>query len=93
LIDNTGVGRAVSDLFRQEGLLFYPITITGGENINSEGRRINVPKRDLVATVQVLLQTKRLKIPTTLSEARILLEEMTNFQVKISQAAHDSYGA
>lgn len=26
-------------------------------------------------------------------EAQTLLEEMTNFQVKISQAGHDSYGA
>jgi hypothetical protein len=46
-----------------------------------------------VATIQVLLQTKRLRIPSSLPEAQILLEEMTNFQVKISQAGHDSYGA
>jgi hypothetical protein len=57
------------------------------------GRNTNVPKRDLVSTIQVLLQTKRLKIPTLLPEAHILLEEMTNFQVKISLAGHDSYGA
>jgi hypothetical protein len=41
----------------------------------------------------VLLQTKRLKIPTHLPEAQTLLKKMTNFQVRISQAGHDSYGA
>ncbi len=75
VIDNTGVGRAISDLFRQEGLLFNPITITGGDKVNSEGGRINVPKRDLVSTIQVLLQARRLKIPALLPEAQTLLEE------------------
>ena len=46
-----------------------------------------------MSTIQVLLQTKRLKIATLLPEAKTLLEEMTNFQVKISLAGHDSYGA
>lgn len=93
LIDNTGVGRAISDLFRQKGMHFYPITITGGGKSNTDGRSVNVPKRDLVSTIQVLLQTKRLKIPTQLSESKNLLEEMKNFQVKISSSGHDSYGA
>lgn len=61
--------------------------------MNADGSSINVPKRDLVSVIQVLLQTKRLKIPTLLPEAQILLEEMTNFQVKISLAGNDSYGA
>lgn len=47
----------------------------------------------LVSTIQVLLQTKRLKIAPALPEAQTLVEEMTNFQVRISQAGHDSYGA
>lgn len=93
LIDNTGVGRAIADLFRQGGLRFYAITITGGDEVNTEGGSVRVPKRDLVSSIQVLLQTKRLRISSLLPEAQILLEEMTNFQVKISQTGHDSYGA
>jgi hypothetical protein len=93
LIDNTGVGRAVADLFRQDGLHFYPITITGADKVNIESGSVRVPKRDLVSSIQVLLQTKRLKISSLLPEAQVLLEEMTNFQVKISQTGHDSYGA
>jgi hypothetical protein len=78
-IDNAGVGRAISGLFRQEGLLFYPITITRRGKANQHDRNKNVLKRDLVSNIQVLLQTKRLKIPALLPEAQTLLEEMTNF--------------
>jgi hypothetical protein len=37
---------------------------------DADGNSINVPKRDLVSVIQVLLQTKRLKIPALLPEAR-----------------------
>lgn len=93
IIDGTGAGRPVCDLFQEGGLFFYTITITGGYKVNVEGRSINVPKRDLISNIQILLQTKRLKIPSLLPEAQTLVEEMSNFQVKISQAGHDSYGA
>ncbi len=93
IIDSTTVGRPVCDLFQQEGLFFYAITITGGDKVKAEGRSIAVPKRDLVSTIQVLLQTKRLKIPSALPEAPTLMEELTNFQVRISLAGHDSFGA
>jgi len=42
--------------------------------------------------VQVLLQNKRLKIASTLSEAATLKKELLNFRVKVDPAtAHDSY--
>jgi hypothetical protein len=93
LLDNTGVGVAVSDLFRQAKLNFCPITITGGDKVTRDGRSIRVPKRDLVSTLQVLFQTKRLKIAGDLNESQTLMEELLNFQVKISLTGHDSYGA
>jgi hypothetical protein len=92
LVDNTGVGIAVSDLLRQARLNFWPITITGGDKVTRDGRNVRVPKRDLVSALQVLFQTKRLKIASSLPEAQTLIEELSNFQVKISLAGHDSYG-
>jgi hypothetical protein len=59
---------SLSNLFRQEGLLFYPITITGGENVNSEGRRINVPKRDLVASLKNGQSLGRVRAETQLEK-------------------------
>ena len=76
LIDNTGVGIAVTDLFRKTGLNFCPITITGGEKVTSDARGIRVPKRDLASTLQVLFQTKRLKIAGNLPDAQILIDRV-----------------
>ena len=44
-------------------------------------------------TVQVYLQSKRLKIASQLPEADTLTRELQNFQVKITDAANDNDGA
>jgi hypothetical protein len=94
-IDGTGVGVAVTDLFLQANLHadLHPITITGGDQVTRDGQAYRVPKRDLVGVVQVCLQTSRLKIASALPEAATLTAELQNFQVKITDAAHDTYGA
>jgi hypothetical protein len=51
-----------------------------------------VPKRDLVAAVQVLLQNGRLKIAEGLELAPTLRKELLGFRVKVDpKTAHDSY--
>jgi hypothetical protein len=47
----------------------------------------------LVAAVQAPLQDGRLKFADALTLAPTLVQEMLSFQVKISDNAHDSYGA
>jgi hypothetical protein len=93
-VDATGVGRPVVDLLHQERLSasIYPITITGGLGVTAGQIGPNVPKRDLVSTLQVLLQTRRLKIARGLAEARTLVEELSLFQVKLTVAAHETFG-
>jgi hypothetical protein len=93
--DATGCGAPVVDLLRQfapEALL-YTATITSGAEARQENRRLFVPKRDLVGVMKVLLQTERLKVAKTLPFAGTLVEELLNFQVKITTAANDTYGA
>jgi hypothetical protein len=94
-VDATGVGAPVIDLFKRERInaRLEPIQITGGSEITKENHVTRVPKRDLVSTVQVYLQNGRLKIAEQLPEAETLTRELQNFQVKISDNAHDSYGA
>lgn len=96
MVDATGVGRPVTDLLRRERLPggLVEVTITGGDAATREGDAWRVPKRDLVSTVQVLLQGERLKIASALPDAATLTRELLAFQVKIGpETAHDSYGA
>ncbi len=92
VVDATGVGRPVVDLFRERDLEPVPITITGGDTVSYD-QGLRVPKRDLVGAVAVLLQTDRLRIAEALPHARTLTDELLRFRVKIDPlTSHDSYG-
>ncbi len=94
-VDQTGVGNAVVDIFKQAKLNadLQPILIHGGDNAVREDGVWRVPKRELVGSTQVALQTGRLKIAAELPEVSILTQEMQTFQVGISQSGFDSYNA
>lgn len=95
VLDHTGVGRPITDMLRDRGLLPVAITITAGERASRDdmgGWR--VPKKDLVGTMQRLLQERRMKIAYELPFAQTLVHELVNFRVKINRATgNDSYGA
>lgn len=95
VVDATGVGAPVVDLFRQAGLRPVPITITAGTtpSHDPEDGSHRVPKRDLVSTVAVLLERRRLKIAEQLAEAALLTRELQAFKRRVSPAASDSYGS
>lgn len=91
--DATGVGRPVVDLLRRYGVNPIAVTITGGDAVVQDGDGYRVPKRDLVAVLQVLLQESRLK-SANLPGAEVLRAELLNFRVTVNPATgHDSYGA
>jgi phage FluMu gp28-like protein len=92
-VDETGVGTAVTDMLRLRDLSPRAATITGGDKVTRDGHNYRIPKRDLVTTVNVLLESRRLKIPTALPLARTLADELHTFKVTISPLGHDSYGA
>ena len=94
VVDQTGVGAPVVDLFRQAGLSPVGVLIHGGDKASREGGTWRVPKRDLVGSLQVLFQSSRLKISKKLPLAPVLQSELVNFKVKIDPiTAHDSYSA
>lgn len=96
-VDATGVGKPVVDLLRNSQLRasLYAVTITGGDTVSKDNSRYwRVPKRDLIAATQVLLQAQRLKIAAALPEAPVLVSELLGYRVKIDpRTAHDSYNA
>jgi hypothetical protein len=92
--DATGVGRPVIDMMQKAGLRPIAVTITGGFDENRVASNDwRIPKRNLVSTLAVLLQSGRLKVAPGLTEAEVFISELSNFKVKISAAGHDSYNA
>jgi phage terminase large subunit-like protein len=92
VVDGTGVGRAVIDMFREAGMSPKAVTITSGSAVNFDQGYWHVPKRDLVAAVQAPLQDKRLLFAEESPQNEVLVKEMTNFKIKITDSANDVYG-
>jgi hypothetical protein len=94
ICDATGVGRPVIDAMRKSGLRPIAVTITGGHDENYvSSNDWRIPKRNLVSTLAVIMQSGRLKVSPDLAEAETFVSELSNFRVKISAAGHDSYNS
>jgi hypothetical protein len=93
IADQTGVGRPVVDMLREAGLNVAAVTITGGNEATRSGSDYHVPKRELVSSLQILLQSGRLKFAENMPEVQTIVTELLNFKVKITTSAHDTYEA
>jgi hypothetical protein len=96
VVDATGVGRAVADLFRRAGLPgpLVPLTIHGGHAVTAEaGGGWSVPKKDLVAVMTALVEGRRFQVAEALPDAAALSRELLGFRVKVTAAGHESFGA
>jgi hypothetical protein len=93
-VDMTGVGRPVVDMMRDAGLSPIGVTITGGADWSrTSSSMISVPKKLLASTMQVLLQTGRIKIAEDMPLTPILIRELEGFRVKISATGNESFEA
>jgi hypothetical protein len=94
VVDQTGVGRAVVDMLRQTASSVIAVTITGGHVVNhAEDGSYHVPKKELITALQVVMQGRRLQIARSLPDASLLVRELQQFQVKITAAANETFGA
>jgi hypothetical protein len=93
VIDYTGVGRPVFDMFAVAGLSPIGVSIVAGDTITSEGLIHKVPKLVLISRVQALLHGGRLKIHKGLAEAAALVSEMQSFQASVSDHGYWRFGA
>lgn len=95
VVDATGVGRPVVDMLARARLAPIAITIHGGDTVTrADDGGWRVPKRALVTTCQVLLQTERMRFAEQLELLPMLTRELQDFKVRIDPVtAHDSYGA
>ncbi len=96
VLDRTGVGRAVSDLFAARslpGVQVVPTTITAGFEAGPADGGMRCPKRDLVGAVATVLQRWRLKVHPDLPLAATLTEELKNFRITYTATGHARYEA
>jgi hypothetical protein len=84
VIDQTGVGRSVLDLFRHTQMPAYihRVAISTGQQsrMGDDGAWL-VPRKDLAACVQLLLESSRLKI-AAVEQRELLVNELLAFKVK-----------
>lgn len=96
VVDNTGVGRAVTDMMAEADISnVIAVTITAGEKIShDEHGDYRVPKKELVSSLQVAFQSGRLKIASALPLAETLREEILSFRIKTNLVTgHESFEA
>ena len=96
VLDRTGVGRAVGDMFAEANLPvdLQLVTITSGSEVNQDpdgGWR--VPKKDLVADVAVAMQNGRFEVVEQLEHAATLRREMQTFRARYSLAGNQTFAA
>jgi hypothetical protein len=92
LVDLTGIGNLILRLLHGAKIAarIVPITITAGQSaaVDDSGAH-QVPKKDLVTCLQLLLQGRRLKIAKDLPDADLLLRELQNFRMKTVPLGND----
>jgi hypothetical protein len=94
VLDGTGVGRPVVDIFWRYGLgvkRLAPVTITAGSQATCQGGWWNVPKRDLAGAVAAGLEQRTLHIAPGLRLTKVLTKELTTFKVKVTAAGNETF--
>jgi hypothetical protein len=96
VVDQTGVGRPVVDLFRQAGLKPIAVTITAGDSTTREKLQPDdwhVAKLTLVSRLQATLHSGDLKIAADLPETAALVSELQDFKATFTQTGYARFGA
>lgn len=92
LVDKTGVGRGVTDILKERGLRFTGVVIHGGESSHRCDGAYHVPKKDLIAALEVPFDAERLKVAEGLELWGVLKGELQSFRRKQNpRTAHVSF--
>jgi hypothetical protein len=94
IVDATGVGRPVFELFERAGLRPIGITITSGDGYSSlAGDWWRVSKALLVAGIDARLATGELRFAADLTEAGALRNELAEFRRHLSASGNATWSA
>lgn len=95
LVDYTGVGRPVFDMFAGRYALrrAQGVVITGGREATRHGPGWSAPKAELVSKLQALFHAGELRIAASLPDAAVLMRELQDFRVRYSDAGNATFNA
>jgi hypothetical protein len=95
LVDYTGVGRPVFDMFAGRAGLrrAQGVVITGGRETSSTRAGWSVHKGELVSKLQALLHAGDLRIAASLPDAAVLARELQDFRVRFTENGNATFNA
>lgn len=95
VVDQSGVGRPVVEALRERRVPVIATTITGGEgdSLKHRYRRRDedwtLSRRELFRSLGALVYAGRLRIPRSLPTARMILDELTDLELRISPSGQE----
>ncbi len=101
LADATGVGRPVVDILKEalhtSRVRIRAVTFVAGDQVTGDLRgrnyaEIRMGKAFLVSRLQALFQTERVKLPANHAEATAMVDELMNYEIRVSEDASDKMG-
>ena len=93
VIDVTGVGEVMFDLLKGSALPLVPVSITAGDRAAWHDGRWHVPKQQLVETLAVLIEQRKLQVAAQLPLAEVLLQELAGFEAGVKPSGYPVFDA
>jgi hypothetical protein len=93
VIDHSGVGRPVFDLFASAGLRPIGVSIVAGEQTKHVDGGYRIGKLPLISRLQSLLHEGILKIAADLPEAATLTRELQDFRASFTASGNATFSA
>ena len=93
IVDRTGVGRAVFDIFKEHGIKATAIDITAGAAETSTDDGWRVAKVQLVSRLQALLHEGKLRIAKDMPNTQALERELQDFRANFTAAGNVTFSA
>ena len=91
VLDETGVGRAVTDMVRAAGIraALRPYSITSGSGYSGN----SVAKKHLVGAIQAPLCDGRLRFAAGLALTPVLMKELQDYRVKVTADRNETFSS
>ncbi len=93
VLDRTGVGQPVLDLFHAQGATPVSVFFTGGDTTHQDGRDFRVPKTTLINNLIAKIDCGELTAADDLPDREAFEDELLSFRRKTGAAGRVSYDA